>query len=129
MTDTEYAKCLALLYQQVLNLREDKDYVINQPQGEKLIKVLDFFMDEVRDQDGMLEPVRLVPREEHSGVTATFLVFDLYGEKVQRFCDVMNACSAITVDSTEEGVCISCTVPNVFVRRDEDGEVPDDKIT
>lgn len=115
MTDAEYVKRLTLLYQKVLSLREDKDYVINQPQAEKLIKVLTFFMDEVEDQDGELEPVRLVPKEEHGGVTATFLVFDLYGEKVQRFCDVMRVCSAITIDSIEEGVCISCTIPEVFI--------------
>lgn len=117
MTNDEYVARLGVLYGKILSLRKDEDYVINQPQMDKLVQVLDFFIDEAKRQDGKIEPVRLTPREEHSGVTATFLVFDIYGDTIQRFCDVMRHTSAITIDSCEEGICISCTVPEVFVHR------------
>lgn len=115
MNDAEYVKRLGILYNKVLSLREDEGFVINQPQMDKLVKVMTFFMDETQAQEGFLEPVKLAPREEHGGVTATFLVFDIIDDTVQRFCDVMRNCSAITIDCTDEGVCISCTIPNVFV--------------
>lgn len=118
MTNEEYVRRLGILYNKVLSLRKDTDYIVNQPQMDKLIAVLEFFIDTAKDLDGHLEPVKLTPKEEHGGVTATFLVFDLYDEKVLRFCEVMKGCSAITIDTTSDGeVCISCTVPNVFVHK------------
>lgn len=118
MTNEEYVRRLGILYDKVLSLRKDADYIVNQPQMDKLIAVLEFFIDSAKDLDGKVEPVNLKPREEHGGVTATFLVFDLYAEKVLRFCDVMRACSAITIDTTSDGeVCISCTVSEVFVHK------------
>ena len=116
MTNEEYVQRLAVLYNKVLSLRKDEDYIVNQPQMDKLIAVLEFFLDEAKRLDGKVERVSLKPKEEHGGVTATFLVFDLYGPKVIKFCEVMSACSAITIDTTSEGeVCISCTIPQVFV--------------
>lgn len=116
LSDEEYVRRLGVLYEKILSFRKDEDYVINQPQMDKLVQVLAFFMDAAKELDGKVEPVRLAPREEHSGVTATFVVFDIVGETVQWFCDVMQHCSAITIDGTEDGICISCTVPDVFVR-------------
>ena len=116
MTNLEYVRRLNVLYNKVLSLRKDTDYIINQPQMDKLIAVLDFFLDAAKELDGNVEPVNLRPKEEHGGVTATFLVFDLYDQKIPKFCEVMSACSAITIDTTSEGeVCISCTIPQVFV--------------
>ena len=115
MSDEEYVRQFGTLYNQVMNLKDDKDYVINAPQMEKLVKVLGFFIDEAKKQDGKVEPLSLSPREEHGGVTATFLVFDIYGDTVKRFCDVMRECSALGIDTCKDGACISCTIPNVFV--------------
>ena len=115
MTDEEYVRRFGILYEQIMNFRKNEDYVVNQPQMDKLVEVLEFFIDSAKELGGKVEPVRLVPKEEHGGVTATFLVFDIYGEKVQRFCKVMSYCFGITIDSTFDGVCISCTIPEVFV--------------
>lgn len=115
MTNEEYVQRLGRLYNKIINLRKDDDYVINQPQMDKLIEVLNFFLDTAKECNGEVEPVKLIPRTEHGGVTATFVVFDIVGEVVQRFCDVMRYTSAITIDSTEDGICISVTVPEVFV--------------
>lgn len=118
MTNEEYVKRLGILYNKILSLRTDADYIVNQPQMDKLVAVLEFFLDTAKELDGRVDPVKLKPKEEHGGVTATFLVFDLYDQKVLRFCEVMKACSAITIDTTSEGeLCISCTIPQVFVKK------------
>ncbi len=118
MTDMEYVRHIGTLYQMTLSLRDDSDYVVNQPQMDKLLAVLDFFKEAVKDMDGILEAVDLRPKEEHGGITATFLVFHIYEDKVQKFCDVMRECSAIGIDTKLDGsVRISCTVPNVFVHK------------
>lgn len=119
MTDVEYIKRITQLYGAVLSLRKDDDYVVNQPQMDKFVEVLDFFMNEARENHGKIEPVNLSPKEEHGGVTATFIVFDIYGEDIQKFCKVMSYTSAITIDGTEDGICISVTVPEVFVQKDK----------
>ena len=118
MSDEEYVKRLGILYNKVLSLRKDEDYVVNQSQMDKLVEVLEFFLDSAKRLDGSVEPIALQPREEHGGVTATFLVFDLAGDQVTRFCNVMRNCSAIGIDTTVNGeVCIACTVPQVFVHK------------
>lgn len=117
MTNEEYLARLGKIYSKIMSIRKDSDYVVNQPQMDKLVDILTFFMDAAKDLDGNVDQVRLTPREEHGGVTATFLVFDVFGEKVTRFCSVLQHASAITIDSTDEGVCISVTVPNVFVHK------------
>lgn len=115
LTDEEYVAKLGKLYDKVLSLRNDDDYAINQPQMDKLIDVVDFFLDTANKSNGKVEPVRLLPRAEHGGVTATFVVFDIYGKDIQKYCDVIRHCSAMTIDSTDDGICISVTVPEVFV--------------
>jgi hypothetical protein len=115
MTNEEYVKRIGQLYDKILSLRNDDDYAINQPQMDKLLDVLNFFLDVAEKNDGKVEPVQLVPKAEHGGVTATFVVFDIFGDDIQRYCDVMRHTSAITIDSTNEGsICISVTVPEVF---------------
>lgn len=115
LTNEEYVKRLGQLYEKVLSLRDDDNYVINQPQMDKLVEVLNFFLDAAQKCNGKVEPVKLTPRAEHGGVTATFLVFDIYGEDIQKYCKVMSYTSAITIDAADEGICMSVTVPEVFV--------------
>lgn len=115
MNDVEYVRRLGVLYQEVLKLRKNDEYRINQIQMDKFTKVLDFFMKHTIDDD-YVDPVDIAPEELHGGVTAVFVVFDVCGDEVLEFCEVMKACSAITIDSLEDGrICISCTVPDVFV--------------
>lgn len=115
LNNEEYVKRLGQLYEKVLSLRDDDNYVINQPQMDKLIEVLNFFLDAAQKCNGKVEPVKLTPRAEHGGVTATFIVFDIYGDDIKQYCKVMSYASAITIDGTEDGICISVTVPEVFV--------------
>lgn len=115
MTDTEYIQRLGIIYQEVLKLRKNDHYRINQTQMDKFVKVLDFFMKHTIEDD-YVEPVNIAPEELHGGVTAVFVVFDVSGQEVQEFCNVMRDCSAISIDSLEDGrICISCTIPDVFV--------------
>lgn len=116
MKDEEFVARIGRLYDRILSLRRDEDYVVNQNQMEKLVNVIDFFLDAEKELTGEVRPVDLVPREEHGGVTAVFVVFDVFGDQVKRFCDVMRECSAISIDVEGDQVCISCTIPNVFVR-------------
>ena len=120
LSDLDFAKRLGLIYDEILSLRKDSDYAVNQPQMDKFIEVLKFYMDAASDLDGSVDQVDISPAHEHGGVTATFIVFDLFGDQVQRFCSVMSACSALSIDVAEgDRVCISCTVPNVFLRKED----------
>lgn len=117
MTDEEYVKRIGQLYSAVMNLRNDDDYVVNQPQMDKFVEVLEFFMDVAQKNNGRVEPVDLTPKEEHGGLTATFRIFDIYGDEIQKFCRAMSHTSAIGIDELEDGFCISVTIPNVFVKK------------
>lgn len=116
LTDEEYVRRIGHLYNHILSLRKDSDYVVNQPQMDKLVELLDYFLAKAKALEGEVPKVDLKPAEIHGGVTAVFLVFDTHGEDVQKFCKVLSYCSAIGIDSLESGdVCIDCTIPNVFI--------------
>lgn len=115
MTNEDFVRKVGIIYNQIMNLRKDEDYVINPPQVEKLLKVFDFFQKAADRLGGEVELRDLVPREQRGDIIATFVVFDIYGEDVQKFCDVMKDCSVIGIDATNSGVCIDCTIPDVFV--------------
>lgn len=119
MSDEQVVKKLSALYQIVLSFRKDEDYEIDQEQMDKLCALYRFFLDTAgKLKDGEVELCKLVPKEEHGGVTATFLVFDVYGDNVKRFAEVISVCSAIGAEATADGrVCIDCTVPGVFKKK------------
>lgn len=119
MTDAEFAGRITALHEQFLSLRDNKDFVLNPPQADKLAKLILFFMDEAAAQQGSVEPVHLEAREEYGGVTAVFPVFSLKGEAVSRFGEALKACSALSIDASDDGVCISCTIPNIFVLKEQ----------
>ena len=115
MTDEEFVGRIGRLYEQIIKLKKDDNYVVNQPQMVKFVEVTEFFMDIAKKSNGKVDPIVLSPREEHGGLTATFLVFYIHGDDIAKFSKVISYTSAITIDSTEDGACISVTVPNVFV--------------
>lgn len=118
LSNEEYVRRLAIMYNEVMKLRKDEDYVVNQPQMDKLIKLLEFFLDSAKESEGKVEPVTLRPSEQRGDVTAEFLVFYIYGDKVKKFCNVLSACSAVSIDAKTTGeICISCTIPDVFVHK------------
>lgn len=117
LTDNEeYLKKIGLYYKHIMSLRKDSNYVVNQPQMDKLVKVIDFFEDAAKSLEGKVNKVDLVPAQTSGDVTALFPVFYIHSDMVERFCDAMRGCSAISIDPTaSEQVCFSCTVPRVFV--------------
>lgn len=117
ISNEKYVEKLAAMYSQIMDLRKDDDYVVNQPQMDHLMKIVEFFIDAANEQGGKVQPLKLIPREERGGVTASFVVFDIFGEQVLRFCDVMRNASAISIDGGEDCIYISCTVPNVFIHK------------
>lgn len=117
MTDEQFVRELGSLYEKVMELRKNEDYVVNQAQMDKFVEVLTFFTKATKKGHGKVESIDLKPKEEHGGLTATFVVFDVYGEEeVQKFSKVISYASAVTIDGTSDGICISLTIPNVFVK-------------
>lgn len=117
MDNNEYLKSFGKLYEKVISLRNDDNFLINEKQIEKFFEVYEFFSKATDDSEtARVEPIKLIPREEHGGITATFVVFDMYGNDIEEFKKIVQYLSAITIDATEDGeICISVTVPNVFV--------------
>lgn len=119
MDNNEYLKSFGKLYEKVIALRNDDDFLINEPQMVKFFEVYEFFTKAAGETEtAKVEPIKLVPREEHGGITATFVVFDMYGEILEDFKKIVQYVSALTVDAVNDGaVCVSVTVPNVFIQK------------
>ena len=118
ISDLEFAKRLTEAFDEEMEGVNPEDIEVNPTQMKKLNDLVEFFKKAAKDLGGKIESVSLDPSNPPNGVTANFLVFDLFGEDVQRFCDVIRACSAISMDvNVKDEICISCTVPNVFIHR------------
>lgn len=117
MSNNEYLKSFGKLYEKVIALRNDDDFLINEPQMVKFFEVYEFFTKAAGETEAAkVEPIKLAPREEHGGITATFVVFDMYGEILEGFKKIVQHLSAMTIDVVRgEEICISVTVPNVFI--------------
>lgn len=106
------------LYEYLLSLENDSDYVVNDEQFQHLLDIIEFFDDICRECGGTYEPCELSPRRQHGGMTARFYVLSLNGDNIERFCNLMKHTSAISIDAETDGkVCLSVTVPYVFVKK------------
>lgn len=116
MSERELLCMIGGVYHQMMAERKDEDYVINRPQYDKFNELMRFFLQKSNELDGEIVPTVISPKNEHGDLTVKFTMFDVCGEEVAKFCDLMRACSAVSIDvSADDKVCISCTVPNIFV--------------
>lgn len=115
MTEDELIFELGKCYSNVMALRENKDFVINRVQLKKLLDAVKFFEEAIKDGDGKIEELRLVPKEESGGCTVSFVLMSLYEKDVEKFSNVVKEAIAFSIDSTTDGrVEIGITIPNVF---------------
>ena len=121
LEDQKYVGEFGKLYNQIMALRSDKDYVPNPPQMDKFLDLVQFFLNKKRESsEATVDPNGFSPRECHGGVTATFIVFDVSGDEVKEFSKVLKNCTAVSIDAVGDSMVeISCTVPNVFVHKSE----------
>ena len=107
------------IYEELMRERKNEDYVINNIQMQKMIDAYNFFTKIAKEHHGIMEPFRIVPKEEHGYVTGHFPLFYLDRNDIKLFTEVTDYMSAISIDATTDGiVCISFTIPNIFVRRE-----------
>lgn len=117
--DDWFIKKFGQIYEAVMKLRTNDDYAINPIQMDRFLDLVQFFIRKSKEFGDKVDIEKTEPKQEYGGVTATFVVFGVNGDEVREFCKVLKYCSAISIDATDDGVCISCTVPNIFVRKDE----------
>ena len=117
MDENWFLKKFGEIYNEVMALRRNEDFVVNPRQMDKFLDLVNFFLHHLEDEDSV-EIEQNDPKCGIGSVTATFLVMTLRGDEVSEFCKVLKCCSVVSIDSCEDGACISCTVPDVFVRKD-----------
>lgn len=118
ISDKEFAQRFVRAYEDAMKDVNPDDYVIDQVQLQKLNDLIEFFKTTAINLGGKIESVSLNPAAPSNGITANFIVFDLFGDEVQRFCDVIRHCSAISMDVTvDKEISISCTVPNIYTHK------------
>lgn len=117
MKDKELQQ-LGIEYLKLLEESKDKHYEINEVQYKKLERVILYFKKYIKENGGSADPIDLTPNIGGNGLTCYFTLFDICGDEVQEFCDVIKGVSAFSLDATNDGqVCISVTVPNIFISK------------
>lgn len=117
MSNEQFVKEFGEQYLALLEKAENMHYKVNEVQFKKLVNLCEFFKNYIEENGGEAEPIDLNPAEIHSGLTVKFVVFDISGNEIQEFCEVVKNTTALSLDTTADGeVCISMTVPDVFVK-------------
>lgn len=115
MTDEQFVAKFGKEYMKVLENAQNRNFKIKEENFEKLYKIVEFFKHYVSENGGNIDKIDVAPEEIHAGVTASFVVFDIIGEQIQAFADVIKGASAFGIDTTTDGkLCISITVSDVF---------------
>lgn len=115
MTDEQFVAKFGKEYLKVLENAQDRQFKINEENFEKLHKIVEFFKHYVSENGGNIDKIDVAPEEIHAGLTASFVVFDISGEQIQAFAEVIKGASAFGIDTTTDGkLCIGITVGNVF---------------
>ena len=120
MNDAEFLRMVCQLYEYALRKEDDNDYILNTPQYLKLVEAQAAFTRLAEKNDGTVEMVRLSPRERCAGLEAQVLVLDLKPEDLPGFFRVLQYGTGLYVEAKTTGeVCMSMTIPNVFIKRSE----------
>ena len=120
MNDTEFLRMVGQLYEYALSRENDDDYILNMPQYLKLVEAQAFFTRLAEANDGTVETVRLSPRERCAGLEAQFLVLDLKPGDLPGFFRVLQYSTGLCLAAKTTGeVCMSMTIPDVFIKRSE----------
>ena len=115
ISDAEFARRIASLTDELMATVSTDDLQVNPEQLKKFNDLVDFFRRSAKDLGGRIESVNITPAIGVGDLTANFVVFDIAGDDIQKYCDVIRNCSAISMDvTTDQQICISCTVPNIF---------------
>ena len=115
----QFLLTIGRIYAKVLAERNNQDYVVNGEQMRKFQEILKFFTKLAAESGGYIESVKLEPKEESAGLTAYFPLVDIYGKHIGKFAELISYTTGITMDNSYDGVCISLSVPNVFVPKSE----------
>lgn len=116
MNNEEFAKYLG---EQITSFEDEMSYAhkkINEEQYQKFYNVTKFFENYIQKfEQGKIVDFRMKPNEISCGLTAEFVLLDIWGDNLKEFIKALEGCSAISFEATLDGkVCVSLTVPDVF---------------
>ena len=108
------------IHDQIMAMRKNDDYAVDPQQMDKFLDLVAFFSKRLGDKPtASVDVEKIEPKRQSGSVVAKFVLFDVHGDQVAEFCRVLSACSVIQVMYNAGRAIISCTVPNVFVRKEE----------
>lgn len=81
MNDEWFVKRFGQIYDAVLALRKNEDFVVNPKQMDRFLDLVNFFLHNT-DEDDVVEIEKTEPKQGFCGVTASFLVMTIRGDNV-----------------------------------------------
>ena len=118
MENEEFIKELSKKYEQIINKRNDADYMLNQENWKKLLSVLDYLTNAAQRLGGKVEPVNLIPREKHGYIEAVFDIFDIYGDSVKDFAKAVEMVDVFSIEPLTTGeIRIGININSVYEKK------------
>lgn len=118
LSDEEIIKIFGKAYFDYLKKTDDSDFVVNQPQWDLLMDIVEYFQELAEKSGGFIEPVDLQPKITSGGVTLHIELLSMRGKEVTDFCAMLSRVHSFTLDATLDGnAVLSVCVPNVFVKK------------
>ena len=102
-----------------LDARDNADYMLNFTQAQKLFEIVRFAKTIGKGVQNVDCEVKLIPKETCGGINIITDILSFNGEKeTQEIARLLSYASAWTVNTmADERVCLSITVPNVYIHK------------
>ena len=101
-----------------LNRRDNADYEIDPDNMQYLVMAYRFFIKKAHDHNGKIDPFVYNPKEEVGHLDAHFYFFELSGDDLLGFSEILSHASAISIDATLDGVThFSMNFPSVYRKK------------
>lgn len=118
MSNEDFVKELGKKYEEIISKRKDSDYRINEANWAKLLSVVDYLSNAAEKLGGRLEPVVLIPREQHGYVEAIFDVFDIEKSSIKAFTEAVRLVDVFSIEPTaDDKVSIGVNINYVYEKK------------
>lgn len=118
MSNEAFVNSLAEEYKNMIENEYDEDYEINPMNWEKMIYTLNYLVKVAEKLGGKVEPVELIPKEKNGYIEAVFDVFDLCGNEIQEFTDIIKMANVFSIEPLADNkIRIGININEVYQKK------------
>ncbi len=116
----DFLRLAGCIYEHYLESVSEDDFIINPPQMQKFIDLVNFISKKSKKERFEVDPLLFSKKDCNAEITIRGFVLDLYLGEVAEFCNlVKDSCNIYLETNRNNEICLTILFKDVFVRKDE----------